>query len=321
VSLAIRRYEPGDADEWDAFAARSRSGHFLFQRGYMDYHSDRFEDHSLLVREDERLVALLPANRDGASVASHDGLTFGGFLTDDAMSTRRMLAVFEAVLDHLRADGVEAWLYKAVPHIYHRVPAEEDLYALFRAGARLVRRDAASAIRLDARVPYAKGRRAAVKAAARAGVRIARSDDFEGFMTLQGAVLRSRYGVDPVHTADELALLAGRFPDSIALHVATVDDRLVAGIVLYETAVVAHCQYIAANDEGREAHALDLLADTLIESCTGRRRWWDFGASTERSGRHLNEQLIRNKESYGARAVVYDHYLLELTARAPAAIR
>jgi hypothetical protein len=131
-------------------------------------------------------------------------------------------------------------------------------------------------------------------------------------MDLQGAVLQSRYGVDPVHTADELARLAARFPDGIALHTATIDGRLVAGIVLYETAVVAHCQYIAVSDEGREAHALDLLADTLIESCTGRRRWWDFGASTERSGLHLNESLIRNKESYGARAVAYDQYLLEI---------
>jgi hypothetical protein len=312
VSLAVRRYEPGDADDWDAFAARSRGAHFLFQRGYMDYHSDRFEDHSLLVEEDGHLVALLPANRDGTTLASHAGLTFGGFLTDDAMSARRMLAIFDAATEHLRAQGIESCLYKAVPHIYHRVPAEEDLYALFRAGARLVRRDVASAIRLDARLPYTKGRRAAVKAAPRAGVEVARSDDYAAFMELQRAVLRDRYGAEPVHTAPELTLLANRFPENIALHTATIDGRLEAGIVLYETAFVSHCQYIAVSATGRDAHALDLLADTLIERCEGRRRWWDFGTSTDPSGGALNEALVRNKESYGARAVAHDQYLLEL---------
>jgi hypothetical protein len=312
VSVAVRRYEQADAGQWDAFAARSRCAHFLFERAYMDYHSDRFEDHSLMAFDGDRLVALLPANRSGETLESHGGLTFGGFLTDDSMTTRRMLEVLDATAEQLRGSGFAHWLYKAVPHIYHRVPAEEDLYALFRAGARLVRRDVSSAIRLDDRLPYSKGRRAAVKAAARAGVAIARSHDFDGFMELQRAVLRARYDAEPVHTADELALLAARFPDGIALHTAAIDGRLVAGLVVYETPTVAHAQYIAVGDEGREAHALDLLADALIASYEGRKRWWDFGGSTLGDGHHLNEQLIRNKESYGARAVVYDHYLLGL---------
>jgi hypothetical protein len=312
VSVAVTRYDPGAAERWDAFVARSRSAHFLFQRAYMDYHADRFEDHSLLVDDGERLLAVLPANRAGDTLESHGGLTFGGLLTDGAMTTRRMLEVVDVTVAHLREAGFGAWLYKAVPHIYHRVPAEEDLYALFRAGARLVRRDVSSAIRLDARLPYSKGRRSALRSAARAGVQIAGSRDFAGFMDLQRAVLRARYDADPVHTGEELALLAGRFPEAISLHTATRAGRLLAGVVLYETAVVAHCQYIAVTDEGRDAHAFDVLADALIASREGRRRWWDFGTSIEPGAERLNEPLIRNKESYGARAIAYDHYLLEL---------
>jgi hypothetical protein len=314
VTLEVRRYEPADRAEWDAFAAGSRSGHFMFQRQYMDYHADRFADHSLLVFDGTRLLAALPANVEDATLVSHGGLTFGGLLTGVAMSTRRMLEVFAAVREYLRERAVESFVYKAVPHIYHRVPAEEDLYALFRAGATLVRRDVSSAIRLDSRLPPTKGRRAALKAAARSGVEIQGSDDFGAFMELQREVLQSRYQVGPVHSGEELTLLAGRFPQDITLHTATVEGRLVAGVVVYETPVVAHAQYIAVNDDGRRAHALDLLADTLISSYEGRKRWWDFGASTERSGLHLNEPLIRNKESYGARAVVYDHYLLDPAA-------
>lgn len=314
MTLAVRRYEPGDRERWDSFVAEARSAHFLFRRGYMDYHSDRFVDHSLMVFDGARLVALLPANLAGSQLVSHGGLTFGGFLTDATLSTRRMLAVFDAATAYLRASGIDALVYKAVPHIYHRIPAEEDLYALFRAGATVIRRDVSSAIRMDARVPYTKGRRAALAVARRIGVSVTPSDDFDAFMELERQVLHDRYRAEPVHTAAELALLAGRFPDSISLQVATVDDRLVGGVVVYETPLVARSQYIAVSDEGREVHALDAIVDTLLSGYAERKRWWDFGPSTERDGRRLNEALIRNKESYGARAVAYDHYRLDLRA-------
>lgn len=311
-TLSVRRYGLRDRGVWDAFVAGARSRHFMFQRGYMDYHGDRLADHSLLVHDDGRLVAALPANVAGDAFVSHSGLTFAGFLHDASLSTRRMLEVFAATRAYLIEAGFRTWVYKAVPHIYHVVPAEEDLYALFRHDAQLVRRDVASAIPLDARIPYAKGRRSALKGGLRAGIELSANDDFHSFMALQRDVLDARYGAEPVHTGDELALLASRFGDGIKLHTAKIEDRLVAGMVVYETPVVAHAQYIAVSEEGRDAHALDVLADALIASYVGRKRWWDFGCSTEQSGWHLNEALIRNKESYGARAVVYDQYMIEL---------
>jgi hypothetical protein len=314
VSFDVRRYSSDDQAAWDAFAAASRSGYFLFQRRYMEYHADRFADQSLLAYDGARLAALLPANREGDTLVSHGGLTFGGFLTDRSMSTRRMLELFSTVRAYLREEGIASWIYKVVPHVYHRIPAEEDLYALYREGAQLIRRDASAAIRLDARPPYSKGRRAALKVAQRTGLTVQQSDDFQSFMALQSAVLEARYGAEPVHTPDELALLAERFPDDITLQTATLEGRLLAGVVVYESPVVARAQYIAVSEEGRDVHALDEIIDTLLAAYAGSKQWWDFGASTRDSGRYLNESLIRNKESYGARAVVYDQYRLDLGA-------
>ena len=127
MTLEVRRYEAGDEAAWDELVRRSRSGHFLFLRPYMEYHADRFEDHSMVVFRGGRLVAALPANRDGATVVSHGGLTFGGLLTDAAMSTGRVLDAFSQVCAQLARAGLEALLYKPVPHIYHRIPAAEGL--------------------------------------------------------------------------------------------------------------------------------------------------------------------------------------------------
>ncbi len=310
--VAIRTFSPEGQLDWDRFVASSRSGHFMFMRDYMDYHSDRFADMSLEVYDGKRLVALLPANRDGATLVSHGGLTFGGFVTGDRMSARLMLETFESLRDFLGREGIERLIYKAVPHIYYAIPAEEDLYALVRSGARLHRRDLSSSIDLTARLPYSKGRKSSLKQASSSGVAVRRSDHFEEFMGIEAQTLE-RHGAVSVHTGAELQPLAERFPDNIKLTCAFVDDQAIAGVVIYETGRVAHCQYIGATDQGRESGAVDLILDGLItEYADSGKRWFDFGISTEDGGRDLNVGLVRNKESYGARAIAYDHYVLEL---------
>ncbi len=50
------------AEEWDRFVSRSLQPSFLLLRGYMDYHSHRFADYSLIARRGGRILAMLPAD-------------------------------------------------------------------------------------------------------------------------------------------------------------------------------------------------------------------------------------------------------------------
>ena len=307
--LTVVPYTPGEQREWDELVDRSRAPHFFFRRGYMDYHADRFADASLFVREGGRLLAALPANRDGDRLVSHGGLTFGGFMTDRRMTATRMLAAFEAVLEWLRIEGVGTWVYKPAPHIYHRLPAEEDLYALVRCGARLVRRDLSSTLLMEDRLPYSKGRKAAVKAAR--GLIVTREGDFGPFWAVEEEALARRHGVEPVHSLAEIELLAGRFPDGIELFTARDDaGALLGGVVVFVTPVLAHAQYIASTEEGQARGAVDAIVEHLLTERYAGLRWFDFGISTTEAGRVLNAGLVGNKESFGARAIAYDTYEL-----------
>ena len=310
--LGVRRFEPGDEDQWNTLVDRSRARHFLFRREYMTYHADRYEDFSLLVCAGGRLLAALPASRTGDEVTSHGGLTFGGLIGDESLTARRTVEVLDVVLGFLRAHGIRRLVYKPVPHIYHVVPGEEDLYALFVHGARLVRRDISSTLRPGRALARTKGRRSAVRQGRGAGLTIAQTDRFADFMAIEAEVLQARHGVDPVHAPAELELLARRFPDNISLVAALRGQELLAGVVVYETDVVAHAQYIGASPEGYAVHALDLIIDHLIAERYRDKRFFDFGISTVDQGRTLNAGLIRNKESFGARATVYDTYELVL---------
>jgi Acetyltransferase (GNAT) domain len=306
--LRVERYEPKWQPVWDEFVSRSKNGVFLFQRSYMEYHADRFIDNSLLFFDGDKLIALLPANRREDALVSHAGLTFGGFVTDHRMKTPVMLQLFDALKAHCRDVGVTTVVYKVVPHIYHRVPAEEDLYALFVHGGRLVRRDVSSSIRMRDRVGLSKGRKWAAKRARSCGLAVRPTTDFESFMAIKEEDLRLRYNARPTHTAAELRLLAERFPDNIKLFGAYRGDVLLGGVVVYESPRVAHTQYIATTQEGKELPALDCVLDGLLNETYADKPYFDFGISTEDGGRALNVGLIENKESYGARAVAYDWY-------------
>ncbi len=294
---------------WDAFVRASKNGPFLFLRGYMDYHADRFPDASLVITDgDATWLAVLPATRAGDIVSTHAGLTYGGFVTNARMTTARMLEVFTATRDHLRACGVTRVIYKTVPSIYHRYPAEEDHYALFRADARLHRRDVLSVLRPRDHLAFQERRRRSIKKAVQAGVEVRESHDREAFWTILETTLQERHDARPVHTLAEIELLTGRFPESIRLFGAYAAGELVAGVLIYETAMVAHAQYIAASHPGRSCGALDLLFDYLIHTVYGEKPYFDFGISNEDAGRTLNLGLIEQKEGFGARAIVHDHY-------------
>ena|SRR5882724_9216364 len=312
-SMQIVPYEPGRKSEWDHFVARSKNGLFLFQRDYTDYHADRFPDKSLMFYDERgQLLALLPATISDSVLSSHAGLTFGGVVSDTGMKVALMFEIFEAVLAHLRDQGIVKVIYKAMPHIYHRLPAEEDLYVLFRNGARIFRRDVSSSILLKERLPFSKGRKWAIKQGQKNGLEIRKSDDFRSFMAIEEQVLGEKHDLRPVHTAEEIQMLAERFPDNIKLFSAYAGSSMLGGVVVYESDTVAHAQYIAANDEGKQKGALDFILDYLINVYYQNKNYFDFGISTEDEGRYLNPGLIENKQSFGARAIVHDFYEINL---------
>ena len=303
--MTIRKYTDADRDLWNNFVASAKNSLFMFDRNFMEYHKDRFEDCSLLFYEAERLVALLPASITGGVLSSHAGLTFGGFVTDSGMKQHRMDDCFCSLKAWCAENDIIELHYKAVPHIYHRQPAEEDLYALYRIGAQVEKIEAATVVNLQNRIKMPKGRKAQVTRARREGVTVEESENFEAFIDLENEVLGKHHNATAVHTGKELALLHERFPEQIKLYIGSNDGKMLAGCLLFIYGNLVHTQYLAANDEAREIGALDLVISALIDMYAPTKNWFDFGKSTEGDGHYLNEGLIAQKEGFGGRTVAY----------------
>ncbi len=311
--MTIVKYTVDQKNNWNEFVRNSKNSHFFFLRDYMEYHSDRFDDFSLMIfDETDKLIAILPANIKENILYSHQGLTFGGFLVDDRMKTEIMLEIFESLKHFLKEQNIKKIVYKCIPYIYHLKPSEEDRYALFRNDAKLIRRDVTSTIDLTEQVRYSKGRKWTINKAKKESIETFESNDYEIFWELLTGVLKSNHEAKPVHTLEEIKKLASFFPKNIKLFLAKKDERIVSGALIYENQNIVHTQYLANSEEGRELGALDLLIDYLIKDIYKNKKYFDFGISNENAGRYLNTGLISQKEGFGARAVVHDFYELEI---------
>ena len=307
----IRRYSPEKADEWNRFVAGAKNGTFLFNRGYMDYHSDRFEDYSLMFYENGRLSALLPANDGGGGVfCSHQGLTYGGLVMDKNNRAAKVRDMFVLLNVFLKNAGFCRVVYKHIPYVYCNLPADEDSFALINVcKAAIVSRDVASVVVLDSRLPLSTLRRRGLKKAQKNHLQVREMQDFAPFWRILEENLQSRFHASPVHTLEEIELLHTRFPQNVRLFVVCQDDTVLGGTVLYVSSHIVKAQYISASDEGKRVGAIDLLFYTLLSRFAAEgMRYFDFGTSNRVDNDDLNESLIFQKEGFGGRAVCYDTY-------------
>lgn len=311
--MEIRRYRREDKELWNSFVSKARNATFLFDRNYMDYHADRFDDNSFMFYHKGKLKAVLPANVAGDTLYSHQGLTYGGLLLDKKATVEDVLECFDSLNSWLRENGISKVVYKALPWIYQQYPSDEDLYALtWKCKAQLISRDISSSIVIDNKLKFAESRKSGIRKALSLNIEVGESNDVDGFWHVLEDNLGNRYNAKPVHTASEMKLLMSRFPNNIRLYVAKMNGEIVGGTLIYVTPQVVHTQYISASVEGKKHGALDLLFDYIINKVYANCRYFDFGKSTEQGGAYLNEPLIFQKEGFGGRGVCYDWYQWEL---------
>ncbi len=313
----IVRYSPDLKAEWDAFVSQSKNGTFLFFRDYMDYHSDRFADFSLMFYLDGRLFALLPANRESDALWSHHGLTYGGLIMSDRTTVARTQQLFLELNVFLQRQRFNRVVYKHIPWVYASIPSEEDLYALSSVcHASIKCRNVSSVVQLSKRLPLSTLRKRGLKRAQRADLTVQECADFATFWQLLESHLLQKYNARPIHTLSEISLLKKRFSDNIRLYTVCHGNELLGGTVLYVDGRIAKTQYISASETGQKEGALDLLFYQLMEdySCRGLC-YFDYGTSNLVGSDALHESLIFQKEGFGGRAVCYDTYEWNLSFR------
>lgn len=329
--ISICRYTQNKQTEWDDFVKVSKNGTFLFLRAYMDYHSDRFHDHSLMYyNEKNKLIAVLPANIKTASTLtpklstlnsqpstlnsqpstlhSHQGLTYGGFVLSPEIHISEVGELFRLTVSYLKENGICEWNYKQIPYIYHLIPSQEEDYWLWRYNATQKACNMMTVIDFKSATNdiSSSRKRTYFNKLNRQGYTVVFDADIRDFWPILEDNLMERFSSHPVHSLSEIELLKQRFPNNIVCcTVKNPDGITIAGTLLFITQQVVRTQYISASHEGKRSNALDYLMLTLIRHYGNnpQYRYFEFGTSMAEDGINLNEGLILQKEGFGGRAV------------------
>jgi len=305
----VRLYQPQDFTLWNTFISVAKNATFLFHRNFMDYHSDRFEDYSLLVLDGEKVVAVLPANRVGDTVYSHQGLTYGGLVLQEKAKLSSVISIFRNVLQFFHTNSIYKLQVKTIPDFYLDCFSDELEYCFFIGQAKLFRKDSLSVIDLTKPYFISKTRKESIRRGLKNNLVIKEELNFELFWNaILIPNLNTKHQVKPVHTVAEIQLLQKQFPNNIRHFNVYDKEKIVAGTTVFCTDKVAHPQYISGNSNKNELGSLDYLYHHLIAEVFKDKNFFDFGISNESQGTKINEGLLFWKESFGAKTVVQNFY-------------
>lgn len=313
MEITIKKYDLNTKREWDAFIATAKNATFLFYRDFMEYHSDRFEDYSLLVYNKEELIAVLPANISEGMLYSHQGLTYGGLVLQEGVKFEAVCMAFKQLLVYVEEQEVQKIHFKLLPKHYNSLPSDEIEYLLFKLKATLTRRDLTSLISLNNKLGISSSnRKRGIKKGIKNELKVVANDQFDAFWNeILIPNLRETHQTAPVHSLAEIVFLKKNFPKQIQQFNVYKENVIVAGVTIFETKHVAHAQYISANKDKQQLGSLDFLFNYLINEAFASKLFFDFGISNENRGENINKGLLSWKESFGARSIQHDFYEID----------
>ncbi|MDW7695578.1 GNAT family N-acetyltransferase [Flammeovirgaceae bacterium SG7u.111] len=309
--IVVKLYSKENKVVWDKLVAEANGATFILKRDFIEYHQHRFDDYSLTVWNQEKLIAVLPANISKLNIYSHQGLSYGGMVFENGISAQLAYHAFISSLFYLKERGFEKLIYKQLPSYYHISPALYDQYPLFCTNAKLTLREMSQIIDLQNSGEIQKRRLRGVKKAQKQGIIWKVSENWEDFWEVLSGNLQERYGKEPVHSLKEILYLKKLFPDHIKLYVAKKKGEILGGTVIFQHQKTAHAQYIASTAEGKASNALDFLFFHLIKHYEGFN-YFSFGVSNTRNGFEIDKGLFEWKEGWGTIPWQHDIYEINL---------
>lgn len=310
--VSIETYKDSYKADWNDFVDSSKNSTFLFNRDFMDYHSDRFEDFSLMVYNKSELVAILPLNIINKNVYSHQGLSYGGLIVKTVIKFEKFLELFIHILKYLNEKSIVNLYIKQIPWIYNSNFNGELDYLSFMSGGNIYRRDILSVIDMQNSFKISKDRIKGYKRGVKNNLEIREVDNFDEFWNyILIPTLSKRHSVKPTHNLEEINQLGNNFSNNIKQFNVYHKNQIVAGATIFQTQNVAHVQYIGSTPEKNTLGSLDFLFYKLIKEIYVNHKYFDFGNSHENGGMQINQGLSYWKEGFGARSLTHDFYEIE----------
>jgi len=323
----ITRFNPDrDADAWERALKHSENRTIFQKHAFLDYHPvDRFDDHHLIfwVGEEPR-VLLTGAVRevDGKrALVSYPGASYGGLVYPAGLSFNAAGHIATTLIRYAKSENFEKVILTHPPSFYSNWPGDIITFHLIKNGFTYLKREITQTIPIhypdgDIFKTLCNKTRTAVRKATKSDLRI--DEDVE----LSDANLeifyplltdnRSRLGVIPTHSLEELKRLRDLVGDKLSLSIVYYGDIPAAGILNFVcNSRVLLIFYVCHDWDYQEHRPVPLLIyNTMQWAYRHGFRYLDFGTSTLNMDPNLG--LIKFKENFGSLGYFRDTLSLDL---------
>ena len=311
---SIRPYQESDYELWNTFVSAAKNATFLFHRDFMEYHKERFEDFSLLVFDKVKLVAVLPANRVDNKVYSHQGLTYGGLVYASKLKIEKIEVILDLLFDFFKSKRIEHFYLHPIPSFYLGQGNAAIDFFLMKRGAQLYRKEMNMVAHLHQEIPISKSKLKHFRRTELLGLRVVEETNFQPFWEkILEPRLAEKYDAKPVHSLAEIQLLHERFPKNIKQFSAYLEDKIIAGITIFEFENGVKSQYGATSKKGEKYRALDFLFISLLDVFQKRgKHFFDMGIVNDSGEKGFHSGLLQQKEELGCTVWNQDFYKIKL---------
>ena len=317
--ISIKRYSNVFYNEWNKIVISSKNSSLLQLRSFIEYHKDNFKDHSCIIYKGNKPLYVFPASEHGDEIRSHGGLTFGGLIMPFSAKSLEVISVIDSLFSYYRNLRFKSIIYKPTPYIYQKVPSEEDIFAINQLNASLYRYDISYVIDRNNPRKFSYLRRRKIQLAIKKNVTCIiynNSNITNNILEIFFKILcqsLEKFNTYPVHSIDEIKYLMNKHYENIYLYIAVESNEIIAGSLVFRYHQTTHTQYMATTIRGRETGALDLVISTILEKEPIQVRYISFGRSCkDKESPNLNEGLVFQKEGFGASAVMFNQYKIEV---------
>jgi hypothetical protein len=264
----------------------------------------------LMVYNKAKLIAVLPANKVDNSLYSHQGLTYGGFLFGFDLNNSEFNTIINSVLRYLRMQHVDYLELKLLPDFYQKKNSKMLLDNLIKSNAFNFRTDKVLAIDYHNALNIHKTKLKHFRKNKNKGFEIKEESGLNSFWNeVLIPRLKEKHNVNPVHSLEEISALKLNFPEKIRQFNIYLNERILAGITIFDKGKIIKSQYGATTRSGQEERALEFLFIHLIEKFKAEGRDF-FSMGTVRDEKKplgYNEGLLKQKEELGC-SIFYQHF-------------
>jgi hypothetical protein len=313
-NYSVRPYQESDYELWNTFVSAAKNATFLFHRDFMEYHKERFDDFSLLVFDKVKLVAVLPANRVDNKVYSHQGLTYGGLVYASKLKIEKIETILDLLFDFFKSKRIEHFYLHPIPSFYLGQGNAAIDFFLMKKGAQLYRKEMNMVAHLPQEIPISKSKLKHFRRTEVLGLRVVEETNFQPFWEkILEPRLAEKYDAKPVHSLAEIQLLHERFPKNIKQFSAYLEDKIVAGITIFEFENGVKSQYGATSKKGEKYRALDFLFISLLDIFQKKGKlFFDMGIVNDSGEKGFHSGLLQQKEELGCTVWSQDFYKITL---------